>query len=926
MVECRLLGVVEIVVNGELADLGHPRQQAVLAVLLAELNRVVSIESLVDRVWGYNPPTTARNTLYAHVARLRRALPASAGILLSRRGPGYIVEADPEVVDLYRFRRLAADARAADDDRAANGLFAEALGLWRGPAFAGLASPWLDGLRVAADDEFLAVTVSHNDVRLRLGQHLELLGDLRRLTAAHPLDERLVGQLVLAAYRSGYRAEALDQYHQMRTRLSDELGVGPGPQLRCRYEQVLRDDPVLAGPVPQHPRATGQVPAQLPHELSDFTGRHAELEALRALFADTGPANAIALISAIDGLPGVGKTALAVKFAHEVGGAFPDGQLHIDLRGFDPERGPVRADDALGYLLRGIGVPPEQVPLELDDKVGLYRSLLAEKRILIVLDNAATTDQVRPLLPGRGGTLTLVTSRNRLSGLVARDGARRITLGVLSTSEAAELLRRVVGHSRVSAEPDSASELARLCGHLPLALRLAAERAASCPSLSLSALADELMTERHRLDVLAVDDPASSMRAVFWWSYRQLPPAAARMFRILSLHPGPDISLHGAAALSGTPLTLARQQLGALTNTHLIEQDAPGRYHFHDLLRVYAAELALAEEPAQERRLAMRRVIGWYLHTADVAGRALVPQRRHPAFEPLDPSCTPLGLASHSEALEWCDAERANLVAVACQAHQIGSHQAAWKLPIMLWGYFTLRKPWADWLAMLQTGLEAAHQIGDMHGECAIVNNLGVLYNDRHQPTVAMTYYQRALELSRETGDSYAEVTAFNNLSSVCRNLARLSEASDYASQALLLARKIEDRWGECWAQNTLGEICCDSKRFEDALNHTRQALVLSREIGHRHDEGSALHTLGETNWRCHRFEAAQADLEQALAIRREISDRQGTAHTLTVLGEVMQHTGRAEEARHYWQEAVAIHEDLGEAQAAQLRARLAEL
>jgi NB-ARC domain-containing protein/tetratricopeptide repeat protein len=471
------------------------------------------------------------------------------------------------------------------------------------------------------------------------------------------------------------------------------------------------------------------------------------------------------MIFVISGTAGVGKTALAVRWAHQLQDRFPDGQLYVNLRGYHPGP-PMTPEQALDCFLRALDVSVEKIPIGMDEKAGLYRSLLNGRRVLVVLDNANTVEQVRPLLPGSPGCLVVVTSRSQLAGLFIRDGAHRVSLDPLPPAEAVLLLRQIMGAARVDAEPDVAVKLARQCAYLPLALRISAERVVSRPHITLADLAGELANERDRLDVLAAhDDETTAVRSVFFWSYRTLPPAAAHIFRLLGLHAGPDISIPVAAVLAGTTPPQARLLLNVLTGVHLLEETGHDRYRFHDLLRVYAAERVATEETDHERDSAVRRLLTWYLHTADAAGRVLTPQWRYVPLDFPEAGFLPLVFTTYQQALEWCEAESANLVAATRHAAECGQHVIAWKLPAVLWNFFILRRHWADWITTHETGLAAARHLHDRYGEAWITNNLGGCY----------------------------------------RCLGQFDEAINYLQQALVAWRELDDRWGEGWTLNRPG-------------------------------------------------------------------------------------------------------------------------
>jgi DNA-binding SARP family transcriptional activator len=625
-----VLGPVEVWVDGRPVDAGHARQRAVLAVLALDTGRVVPIEVLIDRVWGEHPPRSVRNIVYGYVARLRALAGSGAdpAVTVSRRPGGYLLQAAPDQVDLTRFRLLVAQAADAGDEERARKLLGLGVALWRGPALADLDSPWLNSMRITLELERAAAAADLGDIRLRCGEHAALVGEMTALAAQAPGDERLIGQLMLALYRSGRQADALRWYDQTRRYLADELGADPGPQLSALHRKILRADPGLAPPPAAiraaapaargGPHAGPATPRELPADVSAFTGREAELRRLDRLVngrdARAGGAPA-AVISAISGTAGVGKTALAIHWAHQVAGRFPDGQLHVNLRGYDPAR-PLTAADALAVFLRALGVPDEEIPPGEDRRAARYRSLLAGKRMLVVVDNARTAEQVRPLLPGAPTCAMVVTSRDSLAGLVARDGAARLDLDVLPLDDAVGLLRELIG-ARADADPPAAAELARQCSRLPLALRVAAELAVARPDVPLVDLIAELADEQRRLDVLDADgDPRTAVSSVFSWSYQHLDPDLARAFRLTSLHPGPDFESQAVAALMATALDRARRMLEALARAHLIHPTGPGRYGMHDLLRVYGRGLTGAEEGEGQAREALARLTDHYVHAA----------------------------------------------------------------------------------------------------------------------------------------------------------------------------------------------------------------------------------------------------------------------------------------------------------------------
>src|SRR5215470_13466489 len=598
MVEFGLLGPLLIRREAEEVPIPAARQRVVLAALLFKANQVVPLGELAGALWDEELPASARATVRNYVKRLRRALGDVDRLRIATRGDGYLIGVAPGELDLDRFETLHGQAgKHARAGRWAEASVAlhEALSLWRGQPLADVPSdvlarrelPRLAELRLqAAEDRF--------DADLHLGRHGDLVAELRQLTGAEPLRERLHELLMLALYRAGRQADALAAYRHARAILIDELGIEPGPGLRGLHQQMLAGDPALAVPAgPAAAMSGALVPRQLPAALADFTGRAAELRALTAMLDQAGAGAAgTVVISAIGGTAGVGKTALALHWAHQAAGRFGDGQLYVNLRGYGPSGAPAEPAEAIRGFLDALGVPPGRIPASAEAQAGLYRSLLAGRKMLIVADNARDEAQVRPLLPASPASLVLVTSRSQLGGLGAADGARLISLDVLPHAEAVQLLTARLGAERAAAEPAAVDQIADLCACLPLALAVAAARAAARPAFPLATVAGELADATGRLDALDAGDPSSSVRAVFSWSTRQLSAQAARMFALLGLHPGPDISVPAAASLAALDKADARRLLRELTRAHLITEHAPGRYAFHDLLRAYATEQA----------------------------------------------------------------------------------------------------------------------------------------------------------------------------------------------------------------------------------------------------------------------------------------------------------------------------------------------
>jgi DNA-binding SARP family transcriptional activator/tetratricopeptide (TPR) repeat protein len=924
LVEFGVLGDLEIRASGRRVAAGHARQRSVLAVLLLDLGRAVPVDQLIDRVWGEEPPASVRNVLYGYVARLRAVL-ATAGdpeVTLGRGPGGYLLDAEPERVDLYRFRRLTAEAAAAGDDRQAGELLRGALGLWRGPALAGLTGPWLSGMRESLDVQRMAAVLDLGDIALRQGQHGALAGELASETVAYPADERLIGQLMLALYRSGRQAEALEWFEQTRRRLAEEFGADPGEELRALHQRILRADPALtgSGAVSHHDgnaNGTG-CPRELPVDVVAFTGRGGELAELDRLVAAAGGtgvgggAGAAAVISAVSGTAGVGKTALAVHWAHRAAESFPDGQLYVNLRGYDPGR-PVSAADALAGFLRALGVAGQDIPPGQDERAARYRSLLAGRRVLVLADNAGEVAQVRPLLPATGGCVMVVTSRDSLAGLVARDGARRLDLDLLPHRDAAGLLRALIGE-RADADPDAVAALAGRCARLPLALRVAAELAVARPDVPLADLAGELADRQSRLDVLdAGGDPGTAVRAVFSWSYQHLDDGTAGAFRLLGLHPGPGFDAYAAAALTAATLAQARRLLGLLARAHLIQPAGPGRYTMHDLLRAYAAELAAARDSDGERRAALTRLFDHYLHTAATAMDTLFPAERHQRPRLAAPITPVPPLPDPAAARNWLDSQRPSLVAVAVHAADHGWPGHATRLASILFRYLEAGGHYSEAIIIHGHARRAAHHTRDRNAEMSALNALGLA--DLHQGRCARAtgHFQQVLNLSRQAGDRIREARALGNLGTASLHQGSYAQAVDYYQQALARHRENGEQVEEANVLVNLSIVDHRQGRSQSATRRCQRAIALAKQTGDKDIEAYGLLNLGIVGLRLGRYQQAADQLRHARRVFCEIGNRSGEASVLARLGYVALEQGHHPQATDHLQRALAIFRDMGE-------------
>ncbi|MFE7313881.1 ATP-binding protein [Streptomyces sp. NPDC057555] len=656
------------------------------------------------------------------------------------------------------------------------------------------------------------------------------------------------------------------------------------------------------------------VPRQLPADVHAFVNRAEELGQLNAVLTGRDGGQVVVSVHVVAGTAGAGKTSLVLHWAHQVKDRFPDGQLFANLRGYDP-REPVAAEQALRGFLRALGVASGDIPQDVDDAAALYRSLLADRRMLIVLDNAATVGQVRPLLPGSGGSLVLVTSRSRLAGLTVRDGARRITLGTLPEPEAVALLRAVTRDYRPEDDPDKLTELARLCAHLPLALRIAAERAASHPHLSIDDLLADLHDESALWDALSTgsEEEAEAVRTVFAWSYRALPPDSGRLFRLLGLHPGPEFGLHAAAALAALPLSRARQLLDSLVGAHLLEQTGPDRFQFHDLLRAYAADQAHDEEPAEQCDAALRRALDWYLHTADAAQTWLQPGEDHVPLPGTTALLPPLAFTDYDTAADWAERERSTFPHLVRAAVAAGLHQHAWQLTATLWNALSASASFADWLDFGHLGLASAEHANDTDGQLLLLNQLGMSHRSVNQLDQALDYVNRALALARTVGNRTEEAHALNLVGLIHLRARRLEAAAAHFTEAIGAFRAAGgDRWAASALSNVAGAHLA-AGRVPEADAAIRAALAAHRASDNQQSIGNALWLAAELHCRRAEFEAAREAIDEALGIALSLRNRGLEGFWLLTLGGIQRATGQHGDALASYQRSAMLHRRLGD-------------
>jgi DNA-binding SARP family transcriptional activator/tetratricopeptide (TPR) repeat protein len=919
-VEFRVLGPLEAWSDGAILRISSGRQRTVLAALLLHANRVVGVDELAEALWGSAPPPSARVTAQNYVKRLRAAL-GHAGRRVVTRPPGYLIRVGPDELDISSLEMSLDSARtaaAAGSWESAEAWARAALLLFRGEPLADVPSEHLASREVPrlADMRMQAAEIGF-EADLHLGRHAAVIGELRRLVASDPLRERLSTLLMTALYEDGRQAEALAVYQQTRDVLVAELGVEPGHELRDLHQRILAGRqalPSLPSPQPPASAAAGAsvapAPRQLPAAVGSFTGRDAELASLDGLLNRSSSAGTHAVvISAIGGTAGVGKTALAIEWAHRVAGQFPDGQLYVNLRGYDA-REPVAPDEALAGVLAALGVPGQQIPADEAGRAAAYRSVLAGRRMLIVLDNAHDPEQVRPLLPGEPGCLVVVTSRDTLAGLVARNGADRLLLDVLPLADALALLRGLIG-VRVDAEPDAAARLAHACCRLPLALRVVAELAAARPAASLAGLANEL-DGQGRLDALqAGGDPASAVRAVFSWSYRHLPADTTRTFRLAALHPGADFDAPAVAALTGTSRSAAARALAELSRASLIHQTGEGRYGMHDLLRAYARDQAAARDTECSCEEALARLLEYYLAASDAAAHILYPTEARRSGAAATAATAP-EMTGQAEARAWLDRERASLVAVIVQCAVDGRSRQGADLAANLYRYLIDGSYLPQAFTMYHHVLLGARRSGDPEAEADALNGLGSISLRKGQFNDAAAHYERALERYRQCGNRAGMSRALRNLGLTEQFLHNLKSAADYFRQAMTAYEDAGDDVGAARSLADLGAVEVDLGAHETAYGHLRHALVVLRGANDQMFEARVLERLGYLGLRRGPLAEAADFLEQALVIDRRLANRTGVAAQLTNLAEVRLRQGEYQQAISHLRQARALHREAG--------------
>ncbi len=966
-VEFGVLGPLRVVEDGVAVPIPAAKHRVVLAALLLRAGELVTVEELAEAVWGEALPASPRKVVQTYVARLRKLLRGTE--LIQSRPKGYVLTVARDGVDAGRFELLleqAWDAAGSGDRQAEAELLGQALALWRGEPLADVPSEVLHREAVPRlAEQRLGALQRRIEADLALGRHAELVAELAALTDRYPLREGYWALLMTALYRCGRQADALAAYRRVRRLLADELGIDPGPGLDALHQAILTNDPALADP-PAPARRGGWVrQSELPRDVGDFVGRAGLVQRIRWLLAD----DRVVPIVALSGPPGVGKTALAIHAAHRLAERFGDGQLYVDLHGATAGLRPLEPLEVLGRFLHALGVDPAAVPTSLEEASAAFRTRVAGRRLLVVLDNAADAAQLAPLLPASPGCGVLVTSRRALLSL---HDAAYLPLGALELNEALELLGRVAGPQRVAAEREAAAELARCCGYLPLALRIAGARLAARPTWPVAALAERLADAQRRLDELELAEVG--VRASFQVSYQQLcdspempDRAAAQAFGLLGVLDGPEVGVPVVARLLDRPEDAAERMLERLVDAHLLETPRPGRYRMHDLLRLYARERAYQHHPEPVRAAALTRALGLYVASAWRTLALLRPGDYRLAHADDRWRKGGMEFADDTAALGWLEIERPNLLAAVQQAASDPGvpGEIAIQLAQALYGFLTVRSHWGTMAQANEIALGVAHRLGDQaaqaqahndrgvgylrqgkydqalachhqslaiyrelddrSGQAGSLSNLGVVYKRQGRYHQALACQQESLAIYRELGDLYTGGITLDNLGVVYERLGRYEEALACLQESLAIRRERGDRYGQAAALSHLGVVYQRQGRYEEALACQQESLALCRELGDRERQAESLNSLGVVYQRQGRYEQALACQQESLAICRELGDLYGQAESLRELGRTLQALGRTAEARVHWREALAIFEQLRTTDADQVRAMLAE-
>ena len=904
--EFRVLGPIELWSAGQQCDLGSTRVRCVLAILMLTPRTLVPADVLIDRVWDTHPPPKARESLSVYITRLRGTLRQAIGesVRLTGRASGYELHVDPDTIDLHQFRRLRrqADARTASGDFGhAASLLREADRLWRGQAFAGIRGDWVARMRDSLEEERRAAIVKRIECELELGQHADLVGELRHLIAQYPLDEAFIAHQMAALYGSGRPAEALGLYRESRSRLIEEQGTEPGPLLSDLHQRILRHDPQLAVP-PDSPRR-GRIsrPDTLPPGTTEFVGRSEELDLLTR---DQGDAPRV---NVIEGMAGVGKTALAIEAARAVSGQYPDGTFYLNLHTHDPGHPSLDAGEALHRLLRMLTAPATQIPDAVVERAALLRAQLGRRRAIVILDDAGRRDQILPLLPGTGQSLILITTRRTFAGL---EGARALTLEALPEDDAITLFHRVAGPGTAHDEGEAAMAV-ELCGRLPLAIQLAAGRLAQDYAPRLGDLVAELSQSPARSG--GADSASPDVMPALDLAYGSLDAGHQRFFRRLGVSPCADISLHAAAALGGGTLAETEEALAALLDHHLLTRAPAGQFRFHDLIREYAAMRAADEDSRPEQRQAVGRLLDYYLHTADEADQVLHPFRRRMTVPRPRPPAASTALSTQPDAAGWLESEWRNILQA---AHYASRHE--WKnkcadLTHALAGFMEVRAYWEEAIAAHTTALQASRDLADPARTARAALELAEVSQQTGRYETALPLAEDAATIYRSLADRRGEADALDQLGMAHQHAGRSREALAYFHEARIHYHSSADRRGVATTLSHSGLTSWQLGRYPDAMQHLNEALSVYRGVGDRRGEAKTLNNLGRMQLYLGYHRDALEGYQKSLEIFSQIGGPQNEAILYHNIGAVYHYKGSYEEGLTAYGRALAIYHDIGD-------------
>ncbi|ONI80999.1 hypothetical protein ALI144C_20755 [Actinosynnema sp. ALI-1.44] len=930
-----LLGPLRAWRDGAEIELGPPQQRLVLSLLLVHAGKPVGLDTLVDLLWAHDPPSSAVNVVHRYVGTLRRLfepdLPTRAtGSWLIRDAGAYRLAVTAESCDLVEYRDHTARARqladSGDSDSAVDAYIA-AMRLWQGRVAHGIVAPSrAQSIFLDVDHDGCRTVCEAADLALRTGRGGEIVPFLRQAVSLDEYNEAMQARLMRALTATGNQAAALKTFETVRAKLADELGVTPGPELSEAFHDVLT--PQVSSPSPQpSARPADETPsiapivqpAQLPPDLPSFAGRAGELKQLDSLLPDL-PRNLVTV--AIDGMPGAGKTTLAVHWAHSVASRFPDGQLYVNMRGFHPDHVQLTATEALRGFLEALGISANRIPAGVDAQSALYRSVLSTRRVLVLIDNAREAADIRPLLPGAAGCLVIVTSRNRLTGLVAGAGAQAMTLSALPAEEARETLVRRLGREKVETEAGAVEEIIALCGGLPLALAIVAARAAAYPNFPLSAVIAKLKQTKGTLRGFRDDE--LDVHTVFSWSYRILSPAAARLFRLVSLHIGAETSLEAAASLAGLPPARTQALLDDLARIRLLTESEPGRFVAHDLIRAYATEQRHELDPPQQQHEALGRLLDFYLHTSYQAYLRMPPHQVFPAPPPPRAGVAAVDIPDLGAALRWFDTERHAIELLVKTAAEHGFLSYTWYLAITIQQYYQRRGLAHEWESTTEVALEAAVEAGDKPAQARMHRSLAGAYFVLKKSAQSLAHLARTEALLHELNRTTDFAYVYSNYATVLSDLGRTEEALAYHRRALVLYEEAGDRKGQAISLHAMATDAAAIDATVDAIGLVDRAMDIYRELGDRHGEANGWEATGRIHIGRGDHRTAVTCLRRAVEIYREVHALAEAANVLILLGDTVNATSEAtEDALSAWRTALAILEDLRLPDRDRVRARL---